>query len=338
MALIPFAQMKDTIKKAFINVGLSEDDAELCATVHTQSSADGVYSHGLNRVERFCNYVKEGYVDVKACVDVVKKNGCICILDGNRGIGIKNAITAVNKAMELASAHGVGIVALRNTTHWMRGGSYGLMAAQKGYMAICFTNTESCMPAWGAVNNHLGNNPFVIALPQGDDVMLLDMAMSQYSYGKLTTTRLAGEKLPYPGGFDENGVLTDDPGAIEKSMRILPTGMWKGAAMTIMLDALAAALSAGSCTKEIDEINRGSCTGCSQIFMVFDPKSFAGAEMTQHITKTVCDYVNASEPDEHTSLVCYPGQRSLMRRKKNMAEGIPADDGVFAAVSKIAGV
>ena len=171
--------------------------------------------------------------------------------------------------MDLAGAHGVGIVALRNTTHWMRGGAFGWRAAEAGRIAIAWTNTEACMPAWVASTAGLGNNPFVIAVPRDEGPVVLDMAMSQYSYGKLQVTRLKGERLPYPGGFDSDGVLTDDPGAIEKSMRILPTGFWKGSGLAIMLDLVAAILSEGLATYGIDEVEREAapgarrCSSCS---------------------------------------------------------------------------
>ena len=117
----------------------------------------------------------------------------------------------MNRATEIAGENGLGLVSLNNTTHWMRGGAYGWQAAEKGYIGICWTNTETCMPAWGAKSGAIGNNPFIMAVPRKEGHVVLDMAMSQYSYGKLQVTRLKNQKLPYAGGFDQHGVLTEDP-------------------------------------------------------------------------------------------------------------------------------
>ena len=95
--------------------------------------------------------------------------------------------------------------------------------------------------------------------------------MSQYAYGKLGVYRLAGKQLPYPGGFDKDGNLTSDPGAIEDSKRILPTGYWKGSGMALALDMAAALMANGKCGTDMDNENRGSCTGCCQIFIAYDP-------------------------------------------------------------------
>ncbi|MDY4314461.1 3-dehydro-L-gulonate 2-dehydrogenase [Pectobacterium actinidiae] len=336
MQRISFDVMKETVKHAFLNAGLSEKKADVCAHIHTESSCDGVYSHGLNRVSRFIDYVKKGWIDIQAEPTQVKSLGVMQIYDGNQGIGITNALFAIEKASEIAHEYGIGIVALRNTTHWMRGGAYGWKAAEKGLAAICWTNTESCMPAWGAKNTRLGNNPFVMAVPREKGPIVLDMAMSQYSYGKLQVTRLKNERLPFPGGFDQQGTLTDEPGPIEQSMRILPTGYWKGSGMAVLLDAMAALLSAGHPTNEIDNIGKGSCTGASQIFIVFDPAQLGGSEFSDRMADSVADYVKSSMPAEGKNEVYYPGENSAKNRKENLIKGIPVDDGVWAEVVKLA--
>lgn len=337
MTRIAFDLMQEVVTEAFVKAGMAPAEAAICARVHTESSCDGVYSHGLNRVARFVDYLQRGWVVADAKPECVKTLGSIEIYDGKQGPGILNALFATDRAMALAAEQGVGIVALRNTTHWMRGGSYGWRAADKGFAAISWTNTESCMPAWGGKNPRLGNNPFVMAVPRKKGHIVLDMAMSQYSYGKLQVTRLKGEQLPYPGGFDADGNLTTEPGPIEKTMRILPIGYWKGSAFAIVLDALAAVLSEGRPTGEIDQIQRGSCTGCSQVFIVFDPRQLGGEDFSDRVADSVADYVNGSEPTESDGKVSYPGESTLRKRRDQLANGIVVDDGVWAEVLKLAG-
>lgn len=336
MQRIQFDVMKETVKKAFINAGLDQEKADTCAQIHTESSCDGIYSHGLNRVARFVDYVNKGWVDIHAEPECVKALSSLEIYDGQQGVGITNALFAVERATALAHENGVGIVALKNTTHWMRGGTYGWKAAERGYAAICWTNTESCMPAWDAKNPRLGNNPFVMAVPRKAGPLVLDMAMSQYAYGKLQVTRLKGEKLPFPGGFDKDGNLTDEPGPIEESMRILPTGYWKGSGMAILLDAMAALLSAGHPTNEIDKIQKGSCTGASQIFMVFDPAQLGGSEFSDRLADSIADYVKTSQPAEGKSAVYFPGEMEVKMREQQREQGIVVDDGVWAEVVALA--
>jgi 3-dehydro-L-gulonate 2-dehydrogenase len=336
MKRIPFATMQQVIFEAFVKAGMSERDAKICARVHTESTCDGISSHGVNRVARFVEYIGHGWIDLSAKPSLVKRVGAIEIRDGNRAPGILNAFFAIERAMGIASELGVGIVALRNTTHWMRGGTYGWHAADKGYIAICWTNTESCMPAWGAKNPRLGNNPFVMAVPRKKGHLVLDMAMSQYAYGKLQVTRLKHESLPFPGGFDKDGHLTSEPGPIEESMRILPMGYWKGSGFAILLDTLAAVLAEGLATHEIDNVKRGSCGGCSQVFIAIDPRQIGGEEFTNRVADGVVDYVHTSQLAENSQEVLYPGELVIRTRRENLDRGIPVDEGVWAEVLALA--
>jgi 3-dehydro-L-gulonate 2-dehydrogenase len=336
MLRIAFAEMQRIIESAFVNAGMNEHDAGICARIHTESTCDGVNSHGLNRVSRFVDYIKKGWVRLDEKPSIVKQLSSIEIYDGNRGPGILNALFATDRAMHLAASQGVGIVALRNTTHWMRGGAYGWHAANHGYIAISWTNTESCMPAWGGKDTRLGNNPFVIAVPRESGNIVLDMAMSQFSYGKLQVTRLKGRNMPFPAGFDSNGVLTNEPGPIEASMRILPMGYWKGSGLAIVLDLLAAVLSEGLPTNAIDQVKEGSCTGCSQVFLLIDPRQLGGETFTNQIADSVVDYLHASTLAEDSKEVLYPGESALRTRNDQLANGIAVDEGVWNEVVALA--
>jgi 3-dehydro-L-gulonate 2-dehydrogenase len=332
---IPFEQVKQEVKRAMLKAGLSEEQADICAQVHAESSRDGVYSHGLNRVPRFIDYVSKGWVDIKATPTLIKNCGCMENYDGNMGIGILNAKFAMNRAIELAKEFNIGVVALKNTTHWMRGGTYAWDAANNGFLSICWTNTESCMPAWGSKVPCIGNNPFCIGIPRKEGNIVLDMAMSQYSYGKLQVTRLKGEQLPYAGGFDKDGNLTTDPGAIEQSMRILPTGFWKGSGLAIVLDMVAAVLSNGLSGSEIDKVGKGSCGGCSQIFIAINPYTFGSEEQINNILQSTIDNLTAAVPAKEGDMVCYPGQRTTMTREVNNTNGVVVDETVWKEVCSL---
>jgi len=336
MARIFLAEMHDAIAAAFVNAGMNERDARLCARIHTESSCDGVNSHGLNRVARFVDYVAKGWVNLAGRPELVRQVGAIEVYDGQRGPGILNALFAADRAMQVAAEQGIGIVALRNTTHWMRGGTYGWRAADRGYVAISWTNTESCMPTWGGKDTRLGNNPFVIAAPRKKGNVVLDMAMSQFSYGKLQVTRLKGKDMPFPAGFDAHGTLTNEPGLVEESMRILPMGYWKGSGFAIMLDLLAAVLSEGSPTNAIDKIQQGSCTGCSQVFILIDPRKLGGEAFAEQMADSVVDYVHGSTLAENSSEVVYAGESVLRTRREQLEKGIAVDDGVWHEVLALA--
>jgi 3-dehydro-L-gulonate 2-dehydrogenase len=287
-------------------------------------------------VERFVEYIGKQWVDVHASPKLHLALGAMEVYNGQLGPGILNAQFAMDRAMQLAAGNGLGLVSLFNTTHWMRGGSYGWQAAEKGFISISWTNTESCMPAWGASTCCIGNNPFIMAVPRKEGPVVLDMAMSQYSYGKLEVTRLKNQRLPYPGGFDQEGKLTDDPAAIEATRRVLPIGFWKGSGFAIMLDLLASLLSGGLSTAAIDKHGKGSCGSCSQVFIAIDPLAINTQEFVDKVLNETILQLQSAMPVQENGHIHYPGERSLATRQENMQQGIPVDEAVWARVKALA--
>ena len=328
---ISYQEICDSLLRVLLKTGFANDRAELCARLFAETSLDGVYSHGVNRFPRFIETTRNGIVDIHARPQVVDSHGAFERWDGQRGPGNLNAHLCMERAIALSREHGIGCVALANTNHWMRGGSYGWQAADAGVIAVCWTNTMPNLPPWGASEPRLGNNPLVIAVPRSDGHIVLDMAISQFSYGTLESYRMRGEQLPVIGGFDLDGNLTRDPGAIEASRRPLPIGYWKGSGLALMLDMLAALLSGGQATHQT-KAQILQETGLSQMFLAFDllsiDKDAASAELINQIIEFLQGPTSAEE-------VRYPGQRTLETRKLNLVEGIPVEPRVWEQLQRM---
>ncbi|WP_040652071.1 3-dehydro-L-gulonate 2-dehydrogenase [Olsenella profusa] len=333
---VSYDEVEATIRRALLRAGLSDEVASECARTHASTSLDGIESHGLNRVPRFIDYVRKGWVDPSATPELVGAHGAVENYDGHLGPGITNARFAMGRAIALAREHGIGCIALRNTTHWMRGGTYAWQAAEAGMMALCWTNTESSMPLWGSAEPSVGNNPICIAVPRSEGPVVLDMALSQYSWGKIGSCRLQGVQLPYPGGFDAQGNLTSDPVTIEETRRILPTGYWKGSGMALALDLVAAALANGKSGSQMDDEGRGSCTGACQVFVALDPYLFGSEEEVQGMVNERIARADAATPLDPDYPVTYPGERTLQTRERNLREGVVVDEMIWQQVCGLA--
>lgn len=315
------SEMQERFTAILLREGFSEAKALQCASVFTNNSVDGVYTHGVNRFPRFVEYVRNGYIHADAEPKLKNKLGAIEQWDGNLGAGILNGIHATRRASQLASENGMGCVALSNTNHWMRGGAYGWQAAKAGYIFIGWTNTIANMPAWGAKDARLGNNPLVMAIPHKDEAIVLDMAMSQYSFGTMELSAMQNEKLSVAGGFDTEGILTNDPAAILASRRPLPIGYWKGAGLALLLDLLATVLSGGLSTHEVSR--REVEYGLSQVFVAFDISKLGADSMIARTIENIISDYHQSIPADEASRIVYPGERVLEKRKNNLANGIP---------------
>jgi 3-dehydro-L-gulonate 2-dehydrogenase len=315
---VSYQDLHDTLRRALEATGMEQDRARLCARLIADSTRDGVHSHGLNLFPRLIRMIRSGVVDVHARAAAVSPPGALERWDGHGGVGALNAWDAMAAAIVRAREHGISCVALADTNHWMRGGTYGWQAADAGVIGLCWTNTLPNLPPWGAETARIGNNPLVIAVPRADGHVVLDMALSQFSYGALASYRARGELLPVPGGFDRRSELTRDPAEIEATKRPLPIGFWKGSGLSIMLDMIAALLSGGRATHEVPADPERE-TGLSQVFVAIDVVSLADrAEITRVVASILAD-----------PQIRFPGQRTLETRARSLAEGIPVDEAAW---------
>src|SRR5215472_1678017 len=248
---VPYQEVCAVLTRALLKFEFAPERASFCAQLFADASRDGVTSHGVDRFPRFVQGIRKRLVNVHATPELVSSNGSLERWNGNSGPGNLNAWHSMARAIKLSRHHGIGCVALANTNHWMRGGAYGWQAAEAGVIGICWTNTMPNLPPWGASDPRVGNNPQVVAVPRPQGHVVLDMAMSQFSYGALASYRARGELLPVDGGFDSQGRLSRDPGAIELSSRPLPIGYWKGSGLALMLDLMAGLFSGGQFTYQI---------------------------------------------------------------------------------------
>ena len=333
MYFLRFDEIEKVLYGILRRYNFPEEKAGLLAHTYTQSSCDGIYSHGLNRFPLFIEYVERGLVNVTADPEKAASYGNFERWEGKSGPGISNAHRCMERAIELAQRYTLGCVALRNTNHWMRGGTYGWQAADAGKIAICFTNTQPNMPPWGGSENRIGNNPFVVAIPKERGHVVLDMATSQFSLGKINTYWLNGEQLPFSGGWDKDGNLTRDPEKILATGRALPVGYWKGSALTIILDMLAALLSDGNPTCRIGK--DGFETDISQVFICIDPHKFSDPMLKDKLLNEIIDHVHDVPPMHQGERSWYPGERTLITRNDHLKSGIPVAESVWQSIIKM---
>jgi 3-dehydro-L-gulonate 2-dehydrogenase len=329
MPRIPADQLISRLAGLFAAERVPEARARRLAELFTQASADGVWSHGVQRAPGLLNLLRSGMIpDLDSDPKLIAAFGSIQRYDGLFGLGPLNAEFCIDRAMDLAEAHGVGCVALRNTRHWGRPGNCGWRAADRGFLAICWTNTPPNMPAWGdsGGKKSIGNNPIVLAAPgEAGAHLVLDMALSQYSYGRLDTYRSENRPLPVAGGVDAAGTPSTDPAAILDGGSPWPIGFWKGSGLAILLDAFASILSDGSATHDLTP--GGDDPGVSQVFLAFQPDRLGGRRASEQTHEIIRQFAQASPQSR------YPGQAALAERRRSEIEGVLVRDDIWRQLS-----
>jgi LDH2 family malate/lactate/ureidoglycolate dehydrogenase len=315
-------------EKILISAGIRPNDTKTAVDVMLEANLCGVDSHGVRMLPGIVKLIRNGKVNPTGNIKVIKETPVIAHLDGDRVIGSVIGVYAMGMAVEKAKVAGVGLIVVKNSTHWGRPAYYPTLAARKDCIGICFTNTEANMPAWGTKEHKLGNGPLSIGAPRiGANPVVLDIAMSQAAWGKIAVFKQLGKKAPPGWGLDSEGNPTDDPDAIMKSGQALPMGQHKGAGLSLMIDIMTGILSGGLNSAELvaEGKNQPWASAYSQTFMAIDISFFSAVEEFQRRVDELIAHVKSAEPCEGFDEILVPGERAWKERAIREEEGIPAD-------------
>ena len=270
MIYISYSEAVATMERGLTRF-MPAEQAHHFSEIFAGNSADGVHSHGMNRYPRYIGDMQSGLCDAGVYeAERISGFGGLEVWDAHFGVGPLIAEQITRRAIELAKTHGVACIALRNNSHWLRAGRYGLMMADAGMMGICMTNTCMNLVAYGAKEPSTGNNPITFALPRRAGSLVMDMAVSQYAFGKMEIMAQEGKMLDTECGYDVDGKTTNDPREIVKSGLMMPMALWKGSALSIVIDLMVSALSLGRTSHEMGTPADGE-KGMSQMFICINP-------------------------------------------------------------------
>ena len=315
---------------------LNAQDAKRFAEIFAGNSLDGVYSHGMNRYPRYLADMESGLCDAKVTqAERVSGLGGLEVWDAHFGVGPLIAQQMAERAIELAGTHGIACVALRNNSHWLRAGRYGLMMADAGMMGLCMTNTCMNLVAYGAKEPSTGNNPITIAIPRRAGSLVMDMAVSQYAFGKLEIMAQEGGMLDTPCGYDTDGNLTCDPKKIVESGLMMPMALWKGSALSIMIDLMVSMLSLGRTSLEIGTPADGE-KGMSQMFVCMNPAAVIDMDKAEAQMEKTIAFLNGLEPKDGVHGVHAPGENLEKTRARNRERGIPVTEDTWQKIVRAA--
>jgi len=332
MTTVRVNKLYEIFYEILVHNDFDSENAKISAEIFKENTVVGVSSHGVNRFPSFIELVKSGHIKPNNKPSKLNSFNGFEQWDGNLGPGPNNAVFITDEVIRLSKEYGIGAIALKNTNHWMRPGYYAWEAANKGHILICWTNTIPIMPPWGARESAIGNNPIVLGVPRKEGNIVLDMALSQYSYGKLATFAREDKELPYAGGYDKNDNLTKNAKDIYDTHRPLPIGYWKGSGLALLLDLIATILSGGKSTSDLGKSVVDS--GMSQMFISIDPTKFSSVEMINDSINEILKFYLEAENIEN-ELVSYPGERIIKTRRNNFQHGVLVDDTIWERVERL---
>jgi L-2-hydroxycarboxylate dehydrogenase (NAD+) len=333
-------RMEKFMKLAFMKVGVPEEDASVCAEVLIESDKRGIDSHGLNRFRP--NYIERIMIGVQNPVtnfDVLRETPTTAVIDGHDGMGHVIAKKSMQMAIEKAKKNGLGMVVVKNSTHFGIAGYYAMMAAANDMVGFVGTNARpSTAPTFG-VENMLGTNPLTIGCPTDEAFpFIMDAATSIGQRGKIEQYNRIGKKLPEGWVSDSEGNPVTDAGAALKgltdgSMALSPLGGigdimagYKGYGYSTAVEILSAAFQQGHFLKYLcgaDENGKPRPYGLGHWFIAINIEAFIDPKEFKKTTGDILRELRASKKAKGHDRIYTAGEKEYLAGLERMAKGMP---------------
>lgn len=342
---VPFELMNDFMIEVFKKVGVPAEDAVICADVLLESDRRGVESHGCNRFKPiYIDRIDAGILDPVTRFEVIRETPTTAVADGHNGMGMVVAYKAMQMAIEKARVLGMGMVAVRNSTHFGIAGYYATMASQQDMIGICGTNARpSIAPTFG-VENMLGTNPLTFAMPTDEGFpFLIDCATSISQRGKIEYYARAGKPTPAGMVIGRDGeAMTDSEDILkalnEKRAALVPLGGigeelagYKGYSYAVVVEILSAALQAGSFLRALSGIGENGEKipyPLGHFFIAINTEAFMGAESFKKTAGDILRELRASEKAPGHDRIFTAGEKAHETWLYRKDRGVPVGEAV----------
>jgi LDH2 family malate/lactate/ureidoglycolate dehydrogenase len=297
-------------------------DAQVVAADLVAADLEGIASHGVMLLPMYVERINKGSVSRRSAGEVISDRGAAMVIDAGNALGQLTSRQAVKLAVARAREIGLAAVAVRNGFHFGTAGRYARMMAEHNCVGIVLSNTRPLMPAPGAAEALVGNNPIAIALPSaGDFPVEADLALSATAMGKIRLAAAAGESIPGDWAVDSQGRPTTDPAAAIKGM-LLPAAGPKGFGLAFVIDLLCGGLSEGAVGAEVRPLygDPAEAYRCSHFFLAIHAGHFPVGERFAERVRDQAMRVSRSKRGAGVERVYAPGE--LVWATRQASEGV----------------
>ncbi len=329
--------MVDVLKAA----GVPDEDARICADILITSDKRGIDSHGINRLKPiYIDRIKDGILNPITNMEVVKEGPTTAVIDGHDGMGHVIAKKSMDIAIDKARKFGMGMVAVRNSSHYGIAGYFAIMAANADMIGITGTNARpSIAPTFG-IENMLGTNPLVFGIPTDEEFpFVIDCATSISQRGKIEVYARQGKVMPEGWVIDTQGNSTTDANEALKKLvdgtaALTPLGGigedgggYKGYGYATVIEIMCAALQAGSFLKMLTGFDKGKKIPyhLGHFFMAIDISHFIDPADFKRTAGDILREIRSSKKMPDQERIYTAGEKEYLAWLDRKDRGVPVN-------------
>ncbi|WGH78546.1 Ldh family oxidoreductase [Jannaschia ovalis] len=326
---VPVADLEDLAARAFQRAGADAAIAARVAQALVAAERDGQAGHGLSRMPSYAGQVESGKVDGRALPQVAFPAPGLMRVDARHGFAFPAIDAAIDALIPAARAQGIACATLHRSHHAGQLGPHVERLADAGLVAIMMANTPAAMAPWGGKTGLLGTNPIAFAAPRAGAIpLVIDLSLSAVARGKIMAAKRNGTPIPEGIALDAAGAPTTDPEAALAGTMV-PAGGAKGAALALMVEVMAAALTGANLAGEASSLfdAAGDPPGLGQVIIAIDPGAASGGAYAATLERLAA----AIEADDGARL---PGANRMAKRARTEIE---VGDAALADLRALAG-
>lgn len=345
LAWVPFDLLEAFVVDVFKGVGVPEDDARVCADVLLSADKRGIDSHGVGRLKLiYYDRIVKGIQEPVTRFEVVRDCKATAVVDGHNGMGMVIGRRCMQMAIDKAREHGLGMVVARNSTHYGFAAYYPLMAVREGMIGLTGTNARPSVAPTHGVENMLGTNPLVFAMPTDEDFPFTnDYATSVIQRGKIEQWAREGKSCPEGLVIDRQGRSATDSAQILKDLitgdaALAPigglteeTGGYKGYGFATVVEILSAALSQAAFLKQLggkDTQGNDIPIPLGHFFLAIDIECFTDVAAFRKTTGDILRALRASAKAPGRDRIYTCGEKEHLAWLERRDKGVPVDVGL----------
>lgn len=301
------------------------EDAAVTSDHLVSANLRGVDTHGVMRLKGYIQRIRAGGVNPRPQISIEMESETTALLDGDNSLGQVAGKRSMDVAIEKARAHGIGIVALRNSNHYGMAGHYALMASRQGMIGFSMTNVLSSMAPTGGANKRLGNNPIAFAFPAGREPhVVVDFATSKSSWGRAMLCAQSGDLLPEGCFLDSEGRPTRDAQSFLSGGILLPIAEHKGYGLAMAISILTALLADGDLDWELPHLYKELAKPGRNSFLMgaIRVENFVPIERFARRLDMMVGTLHETPPIEGGAKVLLPGELEHNAEMRQRKEGI----------------
>ncbi len=323
---VPYDRLRDFMTGVFKAVGLPDADAEGVATAMADGDLLGKDSHGCIRVPMYVKRINGGAINKTPDIRTVKQTPAMALVEGDNAMGHLVARYSMNLAMDMAAKSGIAWIGLQHSNHAGAAAVYASMALERDQVGIiaCVGSANHAAP-FGGSDILVGTNPIAVAIPAQDEPpVVIDMATTNSSLGKIMVKAMHGEPMPEGWVIDAEGKPMTDSALADDGI-LTHIGGAKGFGLSMVIGFLAGTLNGAAFGSDVVHIGEDphSVTNTGQFIMAIDVGHFLDPGVFKANVDRISREMTGSAKLPGVSEIRMPGTNSWRIYQDRKANGIP---------------